>query len=147
MTKMIVIEKLRVEDIPDLLELYKKLVPFEISMEKSLELYHEMSTNENYFIAVAKENNQLLGSALGIGCKSLAVPFLVIEDVIVREGTRGKGIGRKLMESLDDFAIKNNCAYAILVSSGHLKEAHNFYKNVGFTEHVAGFRKVYRANG
>ena len=140
---MVVIEKLNVEDIPHLLELYKDLIPFDMSSEKSLELYKEISTNENYFLAVAKENNELLGSALGICCKSLAVPFLVIEDVIVKEGTRGKGIGRKLMESLDEFAIKNNCAYAILVSSGHLKEAHKFYENVGFAENVEGFRKVY----
>ncbi|KAA9022087.1 GNAT family N-acetyltransferase [Niallia endozanthoxylica] len=138
-----VIEKLKAEDIPSLLELYKSLIPFEMSLEKSLEMYQDISTNENYFLAVAKEDGELLGSALGICCKCLAVSFLVIEDVIVKEGTRGKGIGRKLMESLDEFALKNNCAYAILVSSGHLKEAHKFYQNVGFIEHVEGFRKVY----
>ena len=140
---MLVIEKLQAVDIPNVLELYKSLIPFETSLEKSLEMYQEISTNENYFLAVAKEDGEILGSVLGICCKCLAVSFLVIEDVIVKEGTRGKGIGRKLMESLDEFALKNNCAYAILVSSGHLKNAHKFYQNAGFTEHVEGFRKVY----
>ncbi|WP_210238500.1 GNAT family N-acetyltransferase [Aquibacillus sediminis] len=140
---MIVIDKLEAKDIPNLLEMYKELIPFEMSQEESIQLYEEISANENYFLAVAKENNELIGSALGICCKSLTVPFLVIEDVIVKQGIRGKGIGRMLMEALDAFAIENNCAYAIVVSSGHLKEAHKFYQRVGFTEHVEGFRKVY----
>lgn len=112
--------------------------------KKSLETYQEIAANESYFLAVAKEEGEILGSALGICCKCLVVSFLVIEDVIVKEGTRGKGIGRKLMESLDEFSIKNNCAYAILVSSGHLKGAHKFYENVGFTEQVQGFRKGFK---
>ncbi len=140
---MVIIKKLKVEDIPDLLELYKTFIPFEMSLNKSRESFKEISNNDHYFLAVAKENNELIGSALGIYCQSLSVPFLVIEDVIVKEGTRGKGIGRKLLESLDDFAKRNNCAYAILVSSGHLKGAHQFYERVGFQEHVEGFRKVY----
>ena len=74
---------------------------------------------------------------------SLAVSFLVIEDVIVKEGLRGKGIGRKLMEALDEFALSHDCAYAILVSSGHRIDAHQFYKHTGYTEHVEGFRKMY----
>ncbi|NOW53756.1 GNAT superfamily N-acetyltransferase [Clostridium saccharobutylicum] len=69
--------------------------------------------------------------------------FLVIEDVVVKEGLRGKGIGRKLMESLDEFAKTKECAYAILVSSDYRKNAHKFYENSGFTDSVRGFRKVY----
>jgi GNAT superfamily N-acetyltransferase len=73
----------------------------------------------------------------------LAVPFLVIEDVIVKDRNRGKGIGRKLMESLDEFAKNKNCAYAVLVSSAFRKGAHQFYEKAGFTDSVIGFRKVY----
>ena len=98
-----IIEKLKLEDIGDLLELYNELIPFENSLDKSLETYKEMLINENYFLVVAKEHNKVIGSALGICCKCLVVPFLVIEDVIVKDGLRGKGIGRKLMESLDEF--------------------------------------------
>lgn len=92
---------------------------------------------------IAKDNNEIVGSALGICCMSLAVPFLVIEDVIVKDGNRGKGIGRMLMESLDEFARNKNCAYAFLVSSAFRKGAHQFYEKVGFIDSVAGFRKMY----
>lgn len=138
-----IIEKLKEEDIPDLLELYNNLIPFETSVDKSLETYKEMLKDDNYFLATAKEDNRVLGSALGICCKCLAVSFLVIEDVIVKDGLRGKGIGRELMKSLDEFAKRKHCAYAILVSSAYRKEAHKFYENAGFTDSVRGFRKVY----
>ena len=140
---MIIIEKLMLEEIPSILELYHDFLPFETSLDQSLEFYKEMVSNEHYYLAVAKEDGEILGSALGICCMSLAVSFLVIEDVIVKEGLRGKGIGRKLMEALDEFAQSHDCAYAILVSSGHRKDAHQFYKHVGYTEHVEGFRKMY----
>lgn len=138
-----IIEKLKIEDLSQVLELHKTIIPFAISYDEAFEIYNEMLLNENYFCAVAKENEEIIGSAIGICCKTLAVPFLVIEDVVVKEGVRGKGVGGKLMESLDSFAERKNCAYAILVSSDFRKKAHEFYENHGFTDSVRGFRKVY----
>lgn len=46
---------------------------------------------------MAKEDGEIIGCALGICCKCLAVSFLVIEDVVVKEGIRGKGIRKKLI--------------------------------------------------
>lgn len=138
-----IIEKLKIEDLSEVLELYKTLIPFEISFDISIEIYREMLMNENYFLVVAKEDNKVIGSALGICCKCLAVSFLVIEDVIIKDGVRGKGVGKKLMGSLDEFAKRKHCAYALLVSSAFRKEAHRFYEKAGFTDSVRGFRKVY----
>ena len=138
-----ILEKLKEEDIPDLLELYKDLVPFEIFKEKSVETYKEMLTDDNYLLLAAKEDEKVIGSVLGICCKSLTVPFLVVEDVIVKDGLRGKGIGRELMEALDEFAKAKQCAYSILVSSDFRKEAHKFYESIGYKDGVRGFRKIY----
>lgn len=138
-----IIEKLNIGDLSQVLELHSALIPFEISFDKSLEIYKEMLKNENYYLVVAKEENKVIGSAIGICCKCLAVSFLVIEDVIVKDGLRGKGLGKKLMQSLDEFAERKHCAYAILVSSDFRKNAHKFYENIGFTDSVRGFRKVY----
>jgi GNAT superfamily N-acetyltransferase len=138
-----IIEKLKIEELSEVLELHKTLIPFEILFDRSIEIYREMLMDENYFLLVAKEDNKVIGSALGICCKCLAVSFLVIEDVIVKDGVRGKGVGKKLMESLDEFAKRKHCAYALLVSSAFRKEAHRFYEKAGFTDSVRGFRKVY----
>ncbi len=138
-----IIEKLNIDDLSQVLELHSTLIPFEISFDKSLKIYQEMLKDENYYLVVAKEDNKVIGSAIGICCKCLAVSFLVIEDVIVKDGFRGKGLGKKLMQSLDEFADKKHCAYAILVSSDFRKNAHKFYESIGFTDNVRGFRKVY----
>ncbi|BCZ47743.1 N-acetyltransferase [Clostridium gelidum] len=141
-----VIEKLKLEDIEGLLELYKELTPFENSLEKSIEIYKEILQDEQYLIIAAKENNKIIGSALGVCCKCLSVggnPFLVIEDVIINEDVRGQGVGKKIMTALDEFAKEKNCDYAILVSSDYRKGAHVFYENLGFIDGVRGFRKMY----
>lgn len=138
-----IIEKLKSEDIPHLLELYDELIPFEMSLEKSIANYKEIIENENYFLVVAKEDKKIIGSMLGICCKCLTLSFLVIEDVIVKADLRGKGIGKRLMSTLDEFAKTKGCTYAILVSSDFRKGAHKFYENLGFTDSVRGFRKIY----
>lgn len=143
---MIKIERLKKEDIPQLLELYKDIVPFENKVNDATKLYEEMLQEDNYYLIAAKKGDELLGSILGVCCKSLASmgePFLVIEDVVVKENTRGMGIGKKLMDEADKFAKEKNCNYAILVSSDYRKSAHKFYEKVGFVDGVLGFRKIY----
>ena len=132
---MITIEALKQEDMPQLIELYKELIPPHIEFNTSL---------ERCFLAVAKENGEIVGSALGICCQCLVNPFLVVEDVIVRSDQRGKGVGRMLMEALDQFAKEKGCAYSFLVSSDFRTGAHSFYESIGYTDGVVGFRKIYR---
>ncbi len=140
------IEKLKQEDIAELLELYKGLGEFEMSLEASKNTYMGMINDESYLLLIAKEDNKIIGSVLGIICKSLLVrgkPFMVVEDVIVDEQYRRKGVGKKLFEKLDEFAKEKLCDYSILVSSGFRHNAHIFYENIGYTEDVRGFRKIY----
>ncbi len=142
-----VIEKLRLEDVEDLIDLYKELVPFENKFEKTISLYKEMEKDDNYFLVVAKENDKIVGSMLAVCCNSLASlgnPFLVIEDVVVKAEYRKLGIGKKLMNEVDKYASLKNCTYAIVVSSNYRKNAHKFYENIGFRDEVVGFRKLYK---
>lgn len=140
------IEKLCREDIPELLKLYEELVSANINLEMAEKKYLEIVNNEDYIILVAKDN-KILGTVMGVCCKTMAFGdknFLVVEDVIVSEDVRGQGIGRKLFESLDTFALEKNCAYAILVSSDFRTGAHTFYEKIGYTDGVKGFRKKYQ---
>lgn len=141
-----IIEKLKLKDIPQLLGLYKELTPYNNSINKSSEIYTEILKDEKYLLLVAKEDGKIVGSVLAVCCLLLALDggrFLVVEDVIVKSEVRRSGIGKKLMKVIDEFAITNNCIYSILVSSEYRKSAHKFYENLGFTEEVRGFRKGY----
>ena len=55
-----------------------------------------------------------------------------VENVVTDSEYRGQGLGRKVMEKAIDFARKNNCYKVILQSASFRKEAHQFYKNLGF---------------
>lgn len=140
---MIVIEKMGHSDLKHVVNLHRTLVPFEVSEAHAEKVYEQIKNDENYAILIAKEEAEILGTITVICCKALATNFLVMEDFVVKDGLRGKGIGGKLMAAADDFAREQGCTYGILVSSGHRKEAHRFYENHGFVEDVRGFRKEY----
>lgn len=143
MKKEIQIRKMIKTDLPQLQEMYLDLVPEGVSMEVLEDNFYRVADRPEYFLAVAADGDKVLGSTMGIICIALDAPFLVVENVIVSCEYRGHGIGRKIFEALDEFALKNQCEYALLVSSGFRKGAHQFYEAVGYTDDVRGFRKYY----
>ena len=142
-----IIKKLNIDEIPELIKLYDELVTVKNELDVIQKKYQEIINNDDYIILVAKEEEEkIIGTAMGICCKTLAFNgenFLVVEDVIVSDMYRRKGIGRKLFEALDNFAFEKNCAYSILVSSDFRVEAHIFYEKMGYIDGVKGFRKGY----
>lgn len=133
------IERMQPEHMLQVLALQQTLVPFELSAANA----ETLENNDDCYVAVAREADTILGTATGICCHGLGGNFLVVEDFIVEESLRGKGIGTMLMAELDRFAVRKNCIYAILVSSGFRTNAHRFYKKCGFCDDVRGFRKNY----
>lgn len=143
MKKEIQIRKMKKSDLPQLQEMYRDLIPEGVSMEVLENNYYRTVDRPEYFLAVAADGDKVFGSTMGIVCIALDAPFLVVENVIVSGECRGQGVGRKIFEALDEFAFKNQCEYALLVSSGFRKGAHRFYEAVGYTDDVRGFRKYY----
>lgn len=143
MKKEIQIRKMKKSDLPQLQEMYRDLLPEGVSMKVLENNFQRVADRPEYFLAVAAYGDKVLGSTMGIICIALDAPFLVVENVIVSRECRGQGIGRKIFDALDDFALKNQCEYALLVSSGFRKGAHQFYEAMGYTDDVCGFRKYY----
>ncbi len=141
-----IIERLQIEDIDKVIALYTQLVDFENDIDTSEEIYQKMLENENYHLLVAKENDEILGTALGVVCHSFSFkskPFMVVEDVIVDKNHRRKGIAKMIFDEIDKIAIENNCYFSILVSGDERKEAHLFYEKQGYIDKAKGFRKKY----
>jgi GNAT superfamily N-acetyltransferase len=143
---MLEIRKAGQGDLEGLNRLYLQLTNGDhgLSSEFSV-IFAQMQEDSSYHLMVAiTEGNRVIGSLLGIICKSLAAnyeAFLVIEDVIVDQEYRRAGVGRALFMKMDEIALENKCAYSILVSSGFRKEAHRFYESMGYSDSVLGFRK------
>ena len=57
---------------------------------------------------------------------------LNILGLAVNSNFQGQGIGKKLMSSIEDYALKNNISYIRLNSNVRRIEAHKFYESIGY---------------
>jgi len=96
---------------------------------------YDKKINESIFTSdevdgiVALEKGNVLGYASIHYIKKITRKTGIIEDVVVKENQRGKGIGKLLVNNLIEKAKKNNCDKIILSSSEiNLK----FYQKLGF---------------
>lgn len=66
---------------------------------------------------------------------------LYIDDLVVDEGHRGRGAGRRLMEHAAAIAEAEQCDAIRLVSALHREGAHRFYAALGFDRPGYVFKK------
>jgi GNAT superfamily N-acetyltransferase len=59
-------------------------------------------------------------------------PFAIIENVITRPESRGKGYGTLLMKKMIDECWNHGCYKIILQSNSRRIDAHRFYCSIGF---------------
>jgi len=55
-----------------------------------------------------------------------------IVALVVAEGTRGQGVGGRLVEAAEAFAADRGCVRMEVTSSDHREAAHEFYKRRGY---------------
>ena len=96
---------------------------------------YDKKINESIFSSdevdglVALERGNVLGYASIHYIKKITRKSGIIEDVVVKENQRGKGIGKLLVNNLIEKAKKNNCDKIILSSS---EKNLKFYQKLGF---------------
>ena len=95
---------------------------------------YDKEINESIFSSdevdgiVAMEEGNVLGYASIHYIKKITRKSGIIEDVVVKENQRGKGIGKLLVKNLIEKAKKNNCDKIILSSS---EKNLKFYEKLG----------------
>lgn len=142
---MIEIRSIGREDITGLGSLYEELMGTPTDYGKLLRSFETIERTGTYILLGAFEQNVLAGSLMGIVCQDLVGscrPFMVIENVIVSESFRRRGIARGLMAEIEQAARSRDCSYIIVVSGRQRTEAHRLYEQLGYgDEQVRGFRK------
>jgi GNAT superfamily N-acetyltransferase len=124
------------EHLPQILELYKQLLPDEepLDINKANTIWENIENNKiKYFIAV--DGDKIIAS-----CYLAIIPNLTrngksngfIENVITDEKYRKKGIGKKIMQMAIEYGKQNNCYKIILQSSINRTGSHEFYEKCGF---------------
>lgn len=96
--------------------------------------FQEILNKDNVKVFVVEEGNQLLGVT-----DVFINPIMrrghyqaVIEDFVVTQKLRGKGIGTQLLDAIKDFCRENNIKVIKLTSGLELVNAHKFYEKHGF---------------
>lgn len=82
---------------------------------------------------------------MGVICEDLygkCEPFMVIENMIVDEEYRRKGVGKALIQEIEKQATVLNCTQIILVNEANRDDACNFYASLGYNPDThKGFKK------
>jgi len=138
-------------DIPRILELYRQLAiaatPTERNQEPSLKDYQRVfariSAVSGLELLVAEEDGEVIGSVVLFIAPNLShngLPWALVENVIVDQKYRRLGIGKLLMDYTIARAKKAHCYRIGLSSDKRRKDAHLFYRSLGFEASSYGFR-------
>ena len=96
----------------------------------------------NLFIA-EDDGRNVMGMLTITSCPTLTGKKVWIEDVIVDEKFRGKGVGRALLRSAVEFARTELKAQAVYLTSNPSRvQARNLYRSEGFEEYETGVFRI-----
>jgi predicted N-acetyltransferase YhbS len=142
---MTIIRQATAQDIPRIVELYEELTEekIEISSETAQRVFSEIVSLPQQEFLIAEENGLVVGSLFVHIIPNLshhAQPWAILENMIVDSRYRRLGIGRLLLVSALDFSRQAGCFKAQLLSHKKRREAHQFYRDLGFEDSALGFR-------
>tara|TARA_B100002052_G_C15613952_1_gene476626 strand:- start:118 stop:570 length:453 start_codon:yes stop_codon:yes gene_type:complete len=127
------------KDIPQVLNLIKELAEFEKALDQvsnTVERLENDGFGESpvYNLFVAESDNKIVGMAITFFRYSTwKGKNLYIEDLIVTDKFRRKGVGIKIFEEVKRFAKKSSCTGISLQVLDWNKTGINFYKKLNMT--------------
>ncbi len=139
------------KDIPRILELYDDLTSAISTDEEQTRttaadverVFDEIRNTPGHELLVAEENDSVIGSMVLLIVPNLshgALPWAIIENMIVDNHYHRRGIGKLLIQYAIDRARKAGCYKMQLLSNKKRPEAHRFYEAFGFEISAYGFR-------
>ena len=138
-------------DIPRILELYSQLAIESSEAEKrqapALDNHRQAFSMINALpgceLLIAEEEGEVIGTMMVMIVPNLshdAAPWAVVENVVVDNRYRRKGVGKLLMDYIKTRAEEVGCYKIQLSSDKRRDEAHKFYESIGYRATAEGFR-------
>jgi GNAT superfamily N-acetyltransferase len=133
------------QDIPRILELYEELTGerHDLTQHETKPLFAEITSMSGHELLVAEEDDVVVGTMVLLIVPNFshgALPWAIVENLVVDPAHRRRGIGRLLTEYAIARAREAGCYKVQLLSSTKRREAHWFYKRLGFKRSAYGFR-------
>ncbi len=128
------IRQARESDFAQIIELFKEFAEFEKSPEKMTNSVDRMHKEKECFHCFVAENEE--GEIVGYSTYFFSYytwigKSLYMDDLYVKENYRKKGIGKRLLGSVIEFAKKEECNKVRWQVSNWNKNGQEFYKGMG----------------
>lgn len=108
----------------------------------------ELGRSPRTFLLVAEADGTVSGTVLFTLCLDVMYgtqPFGVVENMVVANGKRGQGVGRRLLAHVEQLAMVHDCTKLMLLSTKTRQDAHAFFQDCGFAgDTKKGFVKYRR---
>jgi predicted N-acetyltransferase YhbS len=138
-------------DVLSLVELYRELTittsEVEHSRSPSLadyeQVFAEICSDPRQRLLVAEQQGEVVGTIVVLVIPNLshnATPWALLENLIVTERYRRRGLGRMLLEHAVGLAKESGCHMVELCSDARRKKAHILYNSMGFEAQAHCFR-------
>ena len=137
------IRTITLSDLDKIYELLNKLYENKLKYKQFEEIYKLKLNDENSYYIVAIEDNKIIGvltSEIQVKLHR-AKKQSFIEDLIVDETYRNKGVGKALLQNAVNYAKNTDCEVVELTSYINNENAHRFYENNGFIKHSYKFKQ------
>ncbi|MBL7976188.1 MAG: GNAT family N-acetyltransferase [Candidatus Kapabacteria bacterium] len=132
-------------DLHDIAALYTIFWNDAMNISKMKDKFWELSQNPMYIFLCAEYHGKVIGTIQGIINEELygeCVPFLVMENFVVDEQHRGKGVGKRLLLELENIGKVRSCSQIIFITESNRTNTLRFYESVGFNSiSHKGFKK------
>lgn len=127
----------------DVLNAFNNLIP-QLSSSSPLPSKKDLETiinSGNTKLFVAEEGDTIVGALTLVFNKIPTGEKAWIEDVVVSENARGKGVGKLLTQFAVDYALEKGISKIDLTSSPERVTANKLYQKLGFQKRITN---VYR---
>lgn len=116
-----------------------------VSEERYTYLLDDMLAHQYRMVAVF-EGDQCIGlSGIWVATKIYSGRYLEMDNVVVADTHRSKGIGSLLTDFIESLALAEGCEMMMLDAYLENEKAHAFYERAGFTKRGYHFLKRIRA--
>jgi (aminoalkyl)phosphonate N-acetyltransferase len=130
-------------DYSQVMRLYNGLVGNDRYSRQDNDSFGQVIKNPRNFIYVAEENDTLIGFA-SFSIRDVIrypKPIAELDELFIDPTERKKGIGKKLMQAIEEKAKELNCYRVFIESQYQHKDGHAFYEALGYTNYGYHFIK------
>lgn len=123
-------------DTQEIVEICKAALGYDVDVENVKKQIEKLTNDKNQHIIIGYEDEttrKIIGFVHAQVYESFYSDLgLNILGLAVNPDFQGRGIGRKLMNKLEEYAVDNNISFIRLNSALKREEAHKFYEHIGY---------------